>query len=186
LIHGRGSGHSASARLARRWPRMSQSMSRKYLLLLITVGVVILCDQVSKLYVDAVMWPYQSITVIENYFDITYVRNPGGAFGLFARAQRWIVRPMLLGLSAVAVVIILLLYRSTPAARMLVRLAFALILGGAIGNLIDRIRFDEVIDFLDVHWYHYHWPAFNIADATITIGVALLCWDLLFAKPAKR
>jgi signal peptidase II len=161
-------------------------MSRKYTLLLITVGIIIVCDQVSKLYIDTAMWPHQSITVIENYFDITYVRNPGGAFGFFAQANRWIVRPLLLGLSAVAVVIIILIYRDTPVDRLGARLAFALILGGAIGNLIDRLRFGEVIDFLDVHWYQYHWPAFNIADAAITVGVAILCWDLLFGKPAKR
>jgi signal peptidase II len=161
-------------------------MSSKYSLLLITVGVIVLSDQITKLYVDAVMWPHQSITVIENYVDITYVRNPGGAFGLFARANREIVRPLLLGLTAVAVVVMVLIYRSTPPDRLLVRLAFALIMGGAIGNLIDRLRFDEVIDFIDVHWSHYHWPAFNIADAAITVGVAILCWDLLFGKVAKQ
>jgi signal peptidase II len=160
-------------------------MSNKYILLLITVGVIVVCDQVTKLYVDAVMWPHQSITVIENYFDITYVRNPGGAFGLFAQAQRSIVRPLLLGLSAVAVMIILLIYRSTPPERLLVRLAFSLVMGGAIGNLIDRLRFDAVIDFIDIHWAHYHWPAFNIADAAITVGVTILCCDLLFGKAAK-
>ena len=161
-------------------------MAHKYTRLLITVGVIVLSDQITKLYVDAVMWPHQSITVIENYFDITYVRNPGGAFGLFAQGNRGIVRPLLLGLSAVAVVIIFLIYRSTPPDRGPVRLAFALIMGGAIGNLIDRLRFDEVIDFLDVHWSHYHWPAFNIADAAITVGVAILCWDLLFGKVPKQ
>jgi signal peptidase II len=165
---------------------LSRQMRRKYTLLLITVGAVVLCDQVTKLYVDAVMWPHQSITVIENYFDITYVRNPGGAFGLFAKAGRGIVRPLLLGLTAVAVVILFLMYRSTLPDRLLVRLAFSLIIGGAVGNLIDRLRFDEVIDFLDVHWSHYHWPAFNIADAAITVGVAILCWDLLFGKAAKQ
>jgi signal peptidase II len=161
-------------------------MPHKYTLLLINVSVVLLCDQITKLYVDAVMWPHQSITLIDNYFNITYVRNPGGAFGLFAQGNRWIVRPFLLGLSVVAVAIIVLIYRRTPIDRVLVRLAFALVLAGAIGNLIDRLRFDEVIDFLDVHWYQYHWPAFNIADAAITVGVAILCWDLLFGKVAKH
>jgi signal peptidase II len=161
-------------------------MPRKYTLLLITVGLVIFADQLSKLGVDAQLWPHQSITVIAHYFDITYVRNPGGAFGLFARANRWMVRPLLLGFSVVAMVIIILVYRSTPADRLLTRLAVSLILGGAAGNLIDRLRFDEVIDFLDVHWYDYHWPAFNLADAAITIGVALLCWDLLVGRPTKR
>jgi signal peptidase II len=86
----------------------------------------------------------------------------------------------------VAIGVIFLVYRATPRDRLVARLAFSLLLGGAIGNLIDRIHLDEVIDFLDVHWYEsYHWPAFNIADSAITIGVGLLCWDLLFGKFAK-
>ena len=160
-------------------------MPRNYRLFLMTMGIVVLCDQITKLYVDAVMWPHQSITVIENYFDITYIRNPGGAFGLFSQADRGIVRPLLLGFSAVAVVVIILMYRSTPPDRTVVRLGLSLIMGGAIGNLIDRLRYDAVIDFLDVHWYHYHWPAFNIADAAISVGVAILCWDLLYGKAPK-
>jgi signal peptidase II len=161
-------------------------MPRQYRLLLITVALVVVCDQLTKLYVDAVMLHYQSITVVENYFNITYIRNPGGAFSLFAQANRAIVRPLLLGLSSLAVVIIIVIYHSTRADRLLARVAFSLILSGAIGNLIDRLRFDEVIDFLDVHWYHYHWPAFNIADAAISIGVGLLCWELLFGKTPKQ
>ncbi len=160
-------------------------MPSKYTLLLITVSVVVVCDQIAKLYVDAVMVPHQSITVFENYVAITYVRNPGGAFGLLARAGREVVRPMLLGLSFVAALILILAYRATPRERFLSRLAFSLILSGAVGNLIDRMRLDEVIDFLDVHWYQYHWPAFNIADSVITLGVVLLCWDLLFGKPGR-
>lgn len=161
-------------------------MRSKYILLLIAVGAVVVCDQLTKLYVDAVMVPHQSVPVIENYFHITYVRNPGGAFGLLARAERGIMRPLLLGLSCLAIGVIFLVYRTMPRDRLVARLAFSLLLGGAIGNLIDRIHLDEVIDFLDVHWYQsYHWPAFNIADSAITIGVGLLCWDILFGKLAK-
>lgn len=161
-------------------------MRSKYILLLIAVGAVVVCDQLTKLYVDAVMVPHQSVPVIENYFHITYVRNPGGAFGLLARAERGIMRPLLLGLSCLAIGVIFLVYRTMPRDRLVARLAFSLLLGGAIGNLIDRIHLDEVIDLLDVHWYQsYHWPAFNIADSAITIGVGLLCWDILFGKLAK-
>ena len=160
-------------------------MPGKYTLLLITLCAVVVSDQVSKLYVDTVMLPHQSITVLENYVDITYVRNPGGAFSLFARAGREVVRPLLLGLSLVAALVLILAYHATPRDRLLSRVAFSLILAGAMGNLIDRIRLDEVIDFLDVHWYQYHWPVFNIADSVITIGVGLLCWDLLFGKPGR-
>jgi signal peptidase II len=148
--------------------------------------MIVLGDQVSKLIVDAVMWPHQSIPIVENYFALTYVRNPGGAFGILGQANRNVVRPLLLGLPLVAVVVLVLFYRSTPADRLLGRLAFSLILGGAVGNLIDRLRYDGVIDFLDVHWYDYHWPAFNVADAAITIGVSMLCWELLFGKAVKR
>jgi signal peptidase II len=161
-------------------------MLRRYKFLLTTAGIIVFCDQLTKLYVDAVMLPYQSIPVIDNYLAITYVRNPGGAFGFLAQVDRSIVRPLLRGLSAIAVVALVFFYRTTPTDSLLPRLALAMILGGAVGNLIDRLRFDEVIDFLDVHWYQYHWPAFNIADAAITIGVSLLCWELLFGKTAKR
>ena len=160
-------------------------MPTKYTLLLIAVSAVVVCDQVSKLYVDTVMLPHQSFTVLENYVDITYVRNPGGAFSLLARAGREVVRPLLLGLSFVAALMLIIAYRATPRDRLLSRVSFSLILGGAVGNLIDRIRLDEVIDFLDVHWFQYHWPVFNIADSVITIGVGLLCWDLLFGKPGR-
>jgi len=160
-------------------------MPGKYILLFLTVSVVVVCDQATKLYVDAAMVPHQSITVLENYVHITYVRNPGGAFSLLARVGREVVHPILLGLSFVAAVILILAYRTTARDRLLSRLAFSLILGGAVGNLIDRLRLTEVIDFLDVHWYQYHWPVFNIADSVITIGVALLCWDLLFGKPGR-
>lgn len=160
-------------------------MQSLYTLLLITASSVVISDQITKLYIDAVMLPHQSIEVIRNYFHITYVRNPGGAFGLLAGAGIGVVRPLLLGLSSVAIILILLIYRTIPRGRLLSRLAFALIVGGAVGNLIDRIHLDEVIDFLDVHWYHYHWPAFNIADSAITTGVGILCWDLLFGNPAR-
>jgi signal peptidase II len=158
-------------------------MSHKYTLLLITVGVIVLCDQITKLYVDAVMLPHQFITVIENYFDITYVRNPGGAFGLFAQGQPWIVRPLLLGSRRW-----LYHYPDLPqhSARPNPGAPGLRSLSGARSALIDRLRFDEVIDFVDVHWSHYHWPAFNIADAAITVGVAILCWDLLFGKASKQ
>jgi signal peptidase II len=160
-------------------------MLRQYRLLLVIAATVIFWDQLTKLYVDAVMLPHQSVTVIENFFDITYIRNPGGVFGIFAQVDRAIMRPLLLSLSSIAVVVIIVIYHTTPLDRVLARVAFSLILGGAIGNLIDRIRFDGVIDFLDFHWYQYHWPAFNVADAAITIGVGLLFWELLFGKSAK-
>jgi signal peptidase II len=172
--------------MARGFFEVSGEMRNKYTLLLIAVGMVVSSDQITKLYVDAVMMPQQSVAVIEHVFHLTYVRNPGGAFGVLARVGRDVMRPLLLGLSALAVVAIILIYRSTSQDRLVARLAFALVLGGAIGNLIDRIRLDEVIDFLDVHWYQYHWPAFNIADSAITIGVGLLCWDLLFGKLARH
>ncbi|RMF93888.1 MAG: signal peptidase II, partial [Nitrospinota bacterium] len=147
-------------------------MPRKYLLLILVTASVLLFDQGSKVYIDQVMRPGQSLMVIKDFFNITYVRNPGAAFGFLAGVKKEVIRPVFLVISLGAVVGILLFYRTIPARDYLSQVGFSLILAGAIGNLIDRLWRHEVIDFLDLHWQNtYHWPAFNVADASITIGV---------------
>jgi len=137
-------------------------------------GFSLLMDQLAKWLVSSSMQLHQSIELVENFFHLTYVRNPGAAFGLLARHS--LRMPFFIGISLVATLGILWYARRTKGQR-LIHLALGLILSGALGNLIDRIRFGEVIDFLDLHWYQYHWPAFNIADSAICVGVALLLLD---------
>jgi signal peptidase II len=150
---------------------------------LILAGVVILLDQASKEVMTVFLAPRRSVTVIPGLFDLTYVRNSGAVFGLFRDlTSPW--RGLLLTLvPLVAVGVILALALRTPGERRRPLAALGLILGGAIGNLIDRVRFGSVVDFLDVYIGSLHWPAFNLADSAICIGVSLLLLDMA-SQPA--
>jgi len=156
----------------------------RFRLLLIISAVVLVLDQATKLYIDSRFALHQSLTVVENYFHITYVRNKGAAFGIFADSAVRI--PFFITVSIVAAVgIIWYLHRLSEEQRLL-HVALSLIFAGAVGNLIDRIRLGEVIDFIDVHWHQYHWPAFNIADSAITVGVGILLVDLWREERKKK
>ncbi|WP_303721827.1 signal peptidase II [Malonomonas rubra] len=144
----------------------------KYRVFIITAALSLVIDQLSKLYIDSTFALYESIAVIENFFHITYVRNPGAAFGILSNSAVRI--PFFISVSVLASIGILWYLRKVDAADLLQHFALGLIFSGAVGNLIDRARLGEVIDFLDAHWYQHHWPAFNIADSAICIGVAVM------------
>jgi signal peptidase II len=112
--------------------------------------------------------------LIPGFFNLTYVRNSGAAFGLFADLPSAVRAPLFTAVSVGALVLLLFLLRGLRPEQWGLRVALASVLGGAIGNLIDRVRHGDVVDFLDVHWRGYHWPAFNVADSCITLGVAVL------------
>ena len=139
----------------------------------IAVGVVVL-DQLTKLVVLDRLAPGAPVTVVPGLVALTLVMNPGLAFGLLAgvpEGWRWIVVP----LSLLALLVLLrVALRILPSGGWRERSAIGLVFGGAVGNLIDRGRFGAVVDFVDVHFRGYHWPAFNVADSAITIGVAML------------
>ena len=123
-----------------------------------------------------------SIELIENVFNLTYIRNTGAAFGIFAGSAAGFRLPFLLLVSLAAIVFILMMLKRLRNDETALIMALAFILGGAIGNLIDRLVYGEVIDFLDVYWSSYHWPAFNIADSFITVGVAITVYYLIWTK----
>lgn len=134
--------------------------------------ITLVLDQWSKIAIDGSMRLYESIAIIP-YFNLTYVHNTGAAFSFLSEAggwQRWFFAAMALIISAVLSV---WLYRLKKHETLLA-IALALVLGGAVGNLIDRLAYGYVIDFLDVYYQSYHWPAFNIADSAICIGVFLM------------
>jgi len=151
-------------------------MLQRYRLLLIVVAIVLPLDQLTKIYIDSTMALHQSRTVIEHFFNICYVLNTGAAFGMLANSPFRV--PLLAGVALIALTVILWLFKRLDDDQQLQRLGLALVFSGAIGNLIDRLRLGAVIDFIDVHWYQSHWPAFNVADSAITIGVAFLLIDL--------
>lgn|SRR3989338_1944449 len=150
-------------------------MKSKYIILICLAGLVIALDQISKLYIAHHFELHESVAVVPHFFNLTYVRNTGAAFGLLSKAPESFRIPFFIIIPLVALTIIVLIFKKTQETQLLMITALSLILGGAIGNFIDRLRFNYVIDFLDFHWFNkYHWPAFNVADSTIVVGVALL------------
>ena len=149
-------------------------MLPRYRLVIILTLVVLFLDQATKLWVASVLPLWSSKTVIPGFFNLVHVLNPGAAFGFLSDLDaNW--RPyFFLGVTALAVVLILHLLRTVPREDQVLFTALGLILGGAMGNLVDRIRMGEVVDFLDFYIGQYHWPAFNIADVAISIGSVLL------------
>ncbi|WP_020483951.1 signal peptidase II [Methylomonas sp. MK1] len=135
-------------------------------------AVTLVLDQASKLAIDGSMQLFESIPLIP-YFNLTYVHNTGAAFSFLAQAggwQRWLFAGLAVVMSSIIAV---WLYRLKKH-ETLMAVALSLVLGGAIGNLIDRVAYGYVIDFLDVYYQDWHWPAFNIADSAICIGVGLM------------
>ena len=134
--------------------------------------LAIILDQMSKLAITSSMQLYQSIQIMP-YFNLTYVHNTGAAFSFLSEAggwQRWFFAGLALVISGVIAVWLARLKQHET----LLAVALSLVLGGAIGNLIDRLAYGYVIDFLDVYYQTWHWPAFNIADSAITLGVILM------------
>jgi signal peptidase II len=147
-------------------------------------ALVLLADQATKWLVLQAM-PLGEVIPITGFFNLVHVRNPGAAFSFLADAggwQRWLFAVFAIGVSA----LLIFMMRRAPEQRLFC-FAAALVIGGAVGNLIDRLVFGEVIDFLDFHWQGWHWPAFNIADSGITVGAFLIIADefLRLRKPRE-
>ena len=145
---------------------------------LIALGVIIL-DRITKLAIVQALRLGQGIPVVPGFFDIVFILNPGAAFGFLATLSDQVRNPFFILISALAVILIVFYHARYLRSRRLVSVALGLVLGGALGNLIDRLHYGMVVDFLDVHVGPYHWPAFNVADSAISIGVGLMILDML-------
>ena len=151
--------------------------------LFLTLGAgVLLLDQASKLAVSATLKMHEIRPLIHGLLNLTLVHNTGAAFGLLAGHTSILRTIFFLGVSLLAMGVILWMVFRLPQDQKLELFALSLIFGGALGNVIDRARLGEVIDFIDVYYRTYHWPAFNVADSAITIGVILLVFRLVFVK----
>ena len=157
-------------------------VSKKLAFLAIVAGTVLVLDLLTKMLVLAHLPLGAGIPVIPGLFDLTHVQNPGGAFGFLATLGPQARGVIFILVSVLAVAVILWFYMQTPVQQRWLAFGFALIFGGAIGNLVDRLRFGAVIDFIDVYIGDLHWPAFNIADSAITVGVAILAFHVMFRK----
>jgi signal peptidase II len=146
------------------------------------IALVVIADQLSKLFVVLELGLHESVPVLRGVLDLTHVRNTGAAFG-FLNAAEFPGKPIVIAVVALGALVGVSLYASQlPPAHWLARLGLALILGGAAGNLIDRLRQGYVVDFVDVYWGDWHFWAFNVADAAISVGVGIIIVDLL--RPA--
>jgi signal peptidase II len=145
-----------------------------------TAMAVVALDQLTKAIVAATMALHETIPLL-SFFSLTYVRNRGAAFGILSGAPAALRLPLFLGITAVALWMLGSTLRTTPAERRLVLVALGGIVGGAVGNLICRLRFGEVIDFFHLHWGPWSWPMFNVADSAITLGVAVVLVESLRA-----
>jgi len=149
-------------------------LKRNYLLFVLTVLVIVVLDQITKIYIDTHMTLHETIPVVNGFFNITYVRNPGAAFGFLADASPFLRALFLIGVSIFASGLIVYYIIKMKTEDILLTYGMSLILGGAVGNLIDRIRFGYVVDFVHWYWNGFHWPVFNLADSAISIAAVLL------------
>ncbi len=151
--------------------------------LLFIGGGIIVLDQLTKLLILQYLPLHSSLEIIPGFFNLVHVRNPGGAFSIFAGADSALRQGLFMGLTVFIVIVLLFAYRKLRPEDRWTRTSYALIVGGALGNLVDRLRFGgEVIDFLDCYVGAYHWPAFNVADSAITVGALMLVVSLLRGK----
>jgi signal peptidase II len=148
----------------------------------ILLGAVVLLDQLTKALLSRSMDLHEYVPVIDGILSLSHVRNRGAAFGVLSNAGLPHQSVLLSALSLVALVAMAVFFVRLPAAARMPRIALALVLGGAIGNLIDRVRLGYVVDFVHVFWRNHAWPDFNVADSAITVGVALLVLDVLRAR----
>lgn len=148
------------------------------------VVLVFLADQLSKQWVLANFDLFESVKLLP-FFNFTYVRNYGAAFSFLSEAggwQRWLFTLVAVGFSTLLTVWL----RKQPASLWKLNLAYTLVIGGALGNLIDRLMHGFVVDFIDFYWGKSHYPAFNIADSAIFIGAVLIIWDSFFNSKSEQ
>jgi signal peptidase II len=161
---------------------------KKYLILAALSGFIISLDQWSKLYIHTHFLEGESVSVIQNFFNITYVRNYAAAFGFLSSLSDGVRELFFLSVPPIAAVIILFMLRATPVKDLVSVVALSGIFAGAIGNYIDRLKYGFVVDFLDFHYfYKAHYPAFNVADISIVSGISvMLLLEFLNSRALKK
>jgi signal peptidase II len=149
---------------------------------LLLAGVIVAADQATKWWVLAEFLDNPRVVLVTDFFNLVLVWNRGVSFGLFASSAEWM--PYILSGLAIVISVFLVIWIRKAENRLLAA-GLGFVLGGAIGNVIDRISHKAVVDFLDFHAFGYHWPAFNVADSAIFVGVALILYDGLFENRRK-
>jgi signal peptidase II len=159
---------------------------RERLPFLLVVVIVLILDRSTKWLIDSRLALNKTLPLVDGLLNITYVRNTGVAFGILDPVHSSMKSTILsiLTIGAIAAVVVYCL--RTPTSQTLLQIALSLVLGGALGNLFDRVRYGYVIDFIEAYYRNYRWPAFNVADSAITTGVALLAIELFRKDPREN
>jgi signal peptidase II len=153
---------------------------------LMLVAATLILDRWTKLLIQKRFDLNESISVIDGFFNITYVRNTGVAFGIFSSISSPAKSVLLSVFTAFAAVVVVTYSVRSPARNRLLQVALGLILGGALGNLYDRLAYGYVVDFLEFYAGSYHWPSFNVADSAISVGVGLLAIEIIRSEAPNR
>ncbi len=157
-------------------------MKRNIVLFILGAIAIIVSDQVTKAVITEKLFVYGSYQVIDGFFSLVYVMNPGAAFGFLAGTPEIFRYLFFIGVTVLAILLIIYYISKSKSQDVLMVISLTLIFGGAVGNLIDRIRFGAVVDFLDFYIGVWHWPAFNVADSAISVGAALMIWEMLVSR----
>lgn len=144
---------------------------------------ILVLDQITKYLVRSLMQPYRNVPIIPGFFNLVYVLNKGGAFGIWSSLPSLLRGLIFISFSLATILALLVVYWKSYHTR-LTRFGFAFLMGGAIGNLVDRLRWGMVVDFLDFYLGNYHWPAFNVADMAICLGLGLVFLELFIKRDA--
>jgi signal peptidase II len=162
-------------------------MNKKFLYLIVITCLVVAIDQLTKMYITMNFRLHESFPIIKDIFHITYVRNTGAAFGIFRDAPMLFRTIFFLSLPPIAMIVIFFLLKASPEKDTIQNLALSMVFAGALGNYIDRVRFQYVIDFLDFHYKQvWSYPAFNVADMSIVCGVILLFFFMIQDEMKKK
>jgi len=145
--------------------------------------LVVVLDQLTKALANHLLTYAEPLAVFPS-FNLTLLYNPGAAFSFLSDASGW-QRWFFVAISTAATVLLIFWLKRLKPGQVLLSVALALVLGGAVGNLVDRLWFGYVVDFIQVYYHEYYWPAFNIADSAISVGAVLLIWDSLFTRRAS-
>ncbi|MEN6375807.1 MAG: signal peptidase II [Smithella sp.] len=161
-------------------------MKRSIIIFILGAAAVVAFDQITKAAISSRFILHESYAVINGFFNLVYVMNPGAAFGFLAGASATFRYVFFTGVTVVAILLIIYYLVKNQQGNLITVVSLTLIFGGAVGNLIDRIRFGAVVDFLDVYIGTCHWPAFNVADSAITVGAILMIWEMIGMKKESR
>lgn len=157
-------------------------MKKNILIFIIGAAVIVVLDQITKAAIVQRFSLHESYPLIDGFFNLVYVMNRGAAFGFLANMSETFRYIFFTGITVAVIGLIIYYIVKSESQSTLIILSLTLIFGGAVGNLIDRIRFGAVVDFLDVYIRAAHWPAFNVADSAITVGAALMIWGMIVQR----